>query len=352
MKLSFSAMEYFGSRTDEPVAACRKEIDACSFLIGIYAWRYGWQPAEGQPSITEEEFLYAVSREKRCLCYVVDESHPWPPIHIDQGRPAQLLRLFKVKVSQLVRSKFTTPDNLAMQVAADIAREAGSPSSAKSFGGLLSVNWEVFSPELQLVLSTAYQQARVESSDGVVATRHVVTALANSPNSASPLFAAYRKVPIQPIRDDLPPVSLPDLFHYDKPMSSCVLASMERLLPHHSPTQRLLAIELAVDLLKNGHGTSVANFREAGIDAQAVDRTVRHIRSIASDNSLLGEALDQLSEAEVLHISYLAGVPPSDPESGTKPLRGQILKRARESSRILLLIGELMRRHPKLVVIE
>lgn len=79
MRLEHSAMEYFGSRTDEAVPACKKEIDGADYLIGIYGWRYGWQPAPDRPSITEEEFLYARENGKRCLCYVVEESFPWPP---------------------------------------------------------------------------------------------------------------------------------------------------------------------------------------------------------------------------------------------------------------------------------
>lgn len=351
MRLDYSAMEYFGSRTDEALPACRSEIDQCDFLIGIYAWRYGWQPASDQPSITEEEFLHARSKGKRCLCYLVDESHPWPPKHIDQGEPANRLRVFKVTVSQLVRSIFTTPDNLAKQIAADLARETAQPISQGSFGGLLRVNWDVFSSDMQNVLMTACRQAQVESSDGVVATRHVVTALANTPNTAFSLFAAYGNVPIQPLREDLPPTTVHDLFNYNKPVSSCVLASMKRLLPQHSPSQRLLAIELAVDLLKHGTGTSVADFRRAGIDAAAVDETMEHIRRVASDRVLLTDALNELNEAEVLHIAYVAEISMAELAPDVE-LRRQVLQRARKDNRVLVLIGELMRRHPKLVVIE
>lgn len=268
-----------------------------------------------------------------------------------KGDAALRLSAFKEVVGRLVRSTFTTPDNFAKQVAADLARETARPAGRESFGGLLRVNWDVFSSEMQNVLTTACRQAQAESSDGVVATRHVITALANTPSSALSLIGAYSRVPIQALKESLPPASLEEIFNYDRPLSGCVLSSMKRLLPKHTPSQRLLAIELAVDLIKNGTGSSVATFRDAGIDRVAVDRTMRHIRSIAEDRRLLAMALRELSEAEVLHIAYVAGISMAELPRDVE-LSEQVLERARREGRILVLIGELMRRHSKLIVIE
>jgi len=348
MQVRFSAMEFLGSRTDEAVPVCKGEIDKCDILIGIYAWRYGWQPAPSEPSITEQEFNYARLMGKHCLCYIVDPSYPWPPTLIDQGEPARRLEFLKKTVSALVRSKFTTPDNLAKQVAADLARELIPPVPLYSFGGLLRVNWEVFSPELQNVLSTAYAQARVESDDGVVATRHVISALANTPNTARVLLAAFRDVNIQPLMWDFESPTVHELFGYDKPVSSCVLASMNKLLPLHSSGERLLAIELAVDLLKHGTGSSVASFRHAGIDATAVDKTLEHIKQVAANKQALRDALGLLSDVEVFHIAYVSEI--YIPERTIGPaLRDRVLENARTYEHRLLLVGELMRRYPKLV---
>ncbi|MEO5361248.1 MAG: DUF4062 domain-containing protein [Nitrospirota bacterium] len=78
MELPHAAMEFFGSRPSEPVDVCYKEIEKCDYLIGIYAWRYGWRPDPSGPSITEMEFDYARKLGKKCLCYIVDENHPCP----------------------------------------------------------------------------------------------------------------------------------------------------------------------------------------------------------------------------------------------------------------------------------
>jgi hypothetical protein len=130
MKVQFSAMEYFGSRADEAFPVCTDEINACDALIGIYAWRYGWRPTPQGPSITELEFDYARQHGKRCLCYIVEESYPWPPPLMDIGENAERLQAFKGKVNLLVRSTFTTPDNLSTQIAADLVRELTRVESA------------------------------------------------------------------------------------------------------------------------------------------------------------------------------------------------------------------------------
>jgi len=348
MTIRFSAMEFFGSRADEAVPACRKEIAQSDILIGVYAWRYGWRPTPTSPSITEEEFDYARKLGKQCLCYLVDEAYPWPPKQIDQAESAECLRRFKEKVSVLVRSCFTTPENLAMQVAADLARELTPEASPGSFGGLLRLNWDLFSPEVQQVLSTAYAQSRVESSDGVVATRHVVAALADLPNTARPIVTAFGDVLLPQLKADLRTPDLVELFGYDKPISSCVLGSMGRLLPLHSPSERLLAVELAVDLLKHGTGTSVVDFRRAGVDAAAVDKMTAYIKTVAANNDVLREALRRLTDAEAVHLAYVADLTVPD-QLDPDVMRREILERAQVEQRTLVLVGELMRRYPRLM---
>jgi hypothetical protein len=347
MKSQLAAMEYFGSRGEEASAACFDEIDQCDILVGIYAWRYGWQPTLSEASITEQEFDRARSKGKVCLCYVLDDEFPWIPSHVDHGEPAVRLVKFKNKVSRLVRSKFTTPDNLAKQIAADLAK-ATTRVSADSFGGLLRVNWDVFAPELQMVLSLAYSQARADSTNGVVATRHVITALAGLPNTGRALVTAFPEVEIPTLISGIQQADVSEMYLYDRPVSGCVLGSMNRLLPKHSATQQLLAIELAVDLLKNGHGESVAKFRAAGVDGAAVARVEEHIRQVAGTATDLERGLRELSDAEVIHLAYIANLPVPTGLSGAS-VRDFIFHHTRDQGLALVLAGELLRRHPRLV---
>jgi hypothetical protein len=126
---------------------------------------------------------------------------------------------------------------------------------------------------------------------------------------------------------------------------------MRRLLPTHSPSQRLLAIELAVDLLKVGTGNSVQGFRRAGIDAAAMIRTRDQIRSIARNSAALHSALHALDDAQVLQIAYRIDCVRSGPLSGDE-LGQQVLQTAKAQERMLQLVGGLMRMHPRLAEIQ
>lgn len=124
MKQESVIMEFFGSRTDEATTVCEQEILDSDIVVGIYAYRYGWIPEGRDISITEMEFDWAKKNGKKILCYTVQEKgHPWLLEWVDQGESQQKLQAFKAnKVGKSVKSNFTTPENLAAQVAADLSR--------------------------------------------------------------------------------------------------------------------------------------------------------------------------------------------------------------------------------------
>lgn len=116
-------MKYFGSRPKDPETVCREAIEQADILVGIYAWRYGWVPDGEARSITEMEFDYARARGIPCLCYVVKKNHPWNPEWIEGSSAREKLEQFKQKVGALVRTEFTTANQLAGRVIADLSRE-------------------------------------------------------------------------------------------------------------------------------------------------------------------------------------------------------------------------------------
>jgi predicted ATPase len=118
-------MEDFGSRPDAWNRAALNAIDGCSAFVGIYAHRYGSIPKGETLSITEQEFDKARALGIPCFCYRVDGNYPWLPQFIDPGADKEKLEKFVKKVDTLLRSQFTTPDNLASQVNADLGRELG-----------------------------------------------------------------------------------------------------------------------------------------------------------------------------------------------------------------------------------
>ena len=355
MKQVHSAMEYFGSRPTEAVEACKAEIASSDIVIGVYAWRYGWIPEGSTQSVTEIEFDHARALGKTCLCYWAKEDHAWPPGFIDRGDQSDRLMRFKEKVEKFVRSTFTTPDDLAKQVAADVARELAPKREPDSVGGLLQMNWDTLSEELRTVLIEAYKRAKHDSSDGVVATRHVLGALAITGNSAGILLHQMDKNLIGRVIDDSGhPAVLPDAvalaqaFGHEQPFSQCVRGSLARLLPAHSDRDRLLAVELAADLLKNGRGRSVEKFRKAGVDGAAVDKMMRHAKTLGQSPERLATALKGLSDAEIGAIAYAANVELSQAGEGPAA-RAAVLDEARTQGKVAVLAGEILRRRPELL---
>src|SRR5262245_22942223 len=116
-------MANFMARSEGAATACLKEVAESDLFLGIYAWRYGYIPAGTEVSITEQEFIEAERLGKPCFIFMVDESHPWPEAFREAGLPGELLRDFKTRLdTKLVRTTFTSPDDLAKRVLASLQR--------------------------------------------------------------------------------------------------------------------------------------------------------------------------------------------------------------------------------------
>lgn len=115
-------MEIFGARPLEATSACLEEILDCDLLVGIYAHRYGYVPGECK-SITEQEFDFAIEKQKPTFCFVVDEEYPWPPKHVESEPGRTRLREFVQRVRErVVTDSFTTPEDLAFKIASALGR--------------------------------------------------------------------------------------------------------------------------------------------------------------------------------------------------------------------------------------
>jgi hypothetical protein len=116
-------MANFMARPEEATSACLKEVADSDLFVGIYAWRYGFIPPGAAVSITEQEFDEAERLGKPRFCFVVDESYDWPAESREQEEGARLLREFKARIdATLVRTTFTTPEDLAIRVLASLQR--------------------------------------------------------------------------------------------------------------------------------------------------------------------------------------------------------------------------------------
>lgn len=133
-------MEDFGSQPKEPKVAAIDKVVECEAFVGIYAHRYGTIPDGDSLSITEQEFAKAQEVSIKCLCYRVDPNFFWPEEFKDKGEKSEkLVRFLKRIDGRLLRSLFTTPDDLAKQVGIDIAREFPKDLAFVSFPTLHSI---------------------------------------------------------------------------------------------------------------------------------------------------------------------------------------------------------------------
>jgi tetratricopeptide (TPR) repeat protein len=116
-------MEVFGARDDEATTVSLEELDKCDVLVGVYAYRYGTIPTGSKASVTEQEYLHAMSKKIPVLVFVVDESHLWPPKSMDKS--LSKINKFKSKATkEHTPDYFTSPDNLAQKVVSSIGRLA------------------------------------------------------------------------------------------------------------------------------------------------------------------------------------------------------------------------------------
>jgi hypothetical protein len=116
-------MEIFGARDEEPTEASLEELEKCTVLVGVYAYRYGTVPEGTKTSVTEQEYLYATKLGIPILVFVVDENHPWSRKLMDKSLTK--VEKFKSKATkEHTPEYFTSPDNLASKVVSSIGKLA------------------------------------------------------------------------------------------------------------------------------------------------------------------------------------------------------------------------------------
>jgi hypothetical protein len=113
----FVGMKYFGSRDENTRQTSLDEVDRCQVYIGIFGGRYG-------SGITEAEYHRARELGLYCLIYFKDEdaiAPEWKERDPPEGAARLVTLKGKLRQAHIV-SIFTTPDDLAAKVTADLHR--------------------------------------------------------------------------------------------------------------------------------------------------------------------------------------------------------------------------------------
>lgn len=126
---SFVGMEYSGSRHEDTQRASLDEVDRSHVYIGIFAARYG-------SGITEDEYRRARTHDLPCFIYFKDESTiTYDKVEKDAEQIAKLNKLKAELLQAHTVAKFTSPDDLAKKVLADLHRwifDKHKPQAASS----------------------------------------------------------------------------------------------------------------------------------------------------------------------------------------------------------------------------
>ena len=128
MKYDVIAMEDYVATDKRPLEKCLQDVAACELYVGLFAWRYGYVPSEGNPehkSITELEYRKASSSGKSCLIFLLDDDASWPRKLMDEvtgeGKRGESIALLRQELAkEKIVSSFQSPEHLASLVGAAV----------------------------------------------------------------------------------------------------------------------------------------------------------------------------------------------------------------------------------------
>jgi hypothetical protein len=119
------AMEDYAATEQPPLERSLEDVRSSDVAVFLVAWRYGYVPSGQQYSITELELRAAREAGIPCLIFLVADDAPWPAKYVD-GNSANIRRFRRELLEQYVVAFFTTPDELAAQVAVSLHRWVAS----------------------------------------------------------------------------------------------------------------------------------------------------------------------------------------------------------------------------------
>ena len=132
--LDVARMEAYTAADERPLDLCLRDVAQSEIYVGLYAWRYGYEPPaeHGNPqgkSITELEYRRAEGAKLRKLLFFAhpDSEAGWPERFKDEvtgeGERGEKLNKFRKELgTEKTASLFRMPDELATLVLAAIMR--------------------------------------------------------------------------------------------------------------------------------------------------------------------------------------------------------------------------------------
>lgn len=119
-----NAQEFFGARDQKPLTTCLEELNDADVFVMFLGPRYGSVDPDSGISFVEHEYKRATELKLPRFAYIMDQSHSFPIEFVSTGEDAEKLKAFRERVQKdLTVDFFTTPEDLATKVFADLKRE-------------------------------------------------------------------------------------------------------------------------------------------------------------------------------------------------------------------------------------
>ncbi len=112
--MKFVGMEYSGAWDEPPLHPSLKEASECDAYVGIFGGRYG-------SGITAEEYRKAREKRKRCFIYFKDALIDSLEVDVEAEKQEELRVLKEELLRRHVCESFTTPEDLAKKITADLS---------------------------------------------------------------------------------------------------------------------------------------------------------------------------------------------------------------------------------------
>ncbi len=156
------AMEdYVATGKHPPLQKCLDDVARCDYYIGIFAWRYGYIPPDGnldQKSITELEYREAYETCKPCFVFLLDPDVSWSPkftdSHTEDGNSGKYIKALRQELGgDKLASFFKTPDELSSLIVAAVSQWEASTQLRQEQQYVESSELETITIELQHIES-------------------------------------------------------------------------------------------------------------------------------------------------------------------------------------------------------
>lgn len=134
--------------------------------------------------------------------------------------------------------------------------------------------WGRMTPELQNFFIIPYNENRMKGDPGIQ-TRDLFAAMVTNPTPE--IDAVMKHIPKQALPEPITGSVINERYiETEQPwLSHCIAASIERLSNALPKGQQLTALDVFIDIARNGTGDSVAMLRKHNIDTKAIDEILK-----------------------------------------------------------------------------